>query len=461
MKFRQKLTLIYTLVTLLILFVFASIIYWSASKNRELEFYNLLQKEAITKANLYLNAEVETQVLQNIYRANREILFEVEVAIYNTQHELLYHDAVDIDFVKETPEMLNQIYHEGSIAFYQDDWQVVGMRYALNNQEYLVTAAAYDAYGFNKLWNLKKNSAVIFLVSILFIALVAMFLSITSLNPVRLLIKQVESISAKHLHLRVPVKYANDELDELARTFNGMLDRLEKSFDAQRSFVSNISHELRTPLSAILAELDLALDNPRFQDNKPMVALLTDLKTDTQKLIKIVNDLLDFSKAGYDKSEIAFVDLRIDELLLDARSKVLKMNPDYEIEMALHRSVADSEEMLWVHANAYLLTAGLVNILENACKYSLGKPVKIEVSCEQKQLIVSFIDQGVGIKEEDLKRIFEPFFRAPNAQVAQGTGLGLSLTHKVMSLHGITLDVVSKPNQGSSFILTFPASNLS
>ncbi|MCS7075003.1 MAG: two-component sensor histidine kinase, partial [Bacteroidia bacterium] len=118
MKIRTQLTILFTVFTATILLVFACIIYFSAKENREKEFYSLLKKEALTKANLLFNAKIETQTLQNIYRNNREILNEVEVAIYDSSFTLLYHDAVDIDFVKETPEMITEVYQNNEKYFY-------------------------------------------------------------------------------------------------------------------------------------------------------------------------------------------------------------------------------------------------------------------------------------------------------------------------------------------------------
>src|SRR6218665_3789843 len=102
MKIRSKLSLLFTLLAAAILLVFAATVYFSASGSRESEFYKSLKKEGITKANLYFTAKVNPDILQAIYKNNRETISEVEVAIYDTSFQLLYHDAVDIDLVKET-----------------------------------------------------------------------------------------------------------------------------------------------------------------------------------------------------------------------------------------------------------------------------------------------------------------------------------------------------------------------
>jgi two-component system, OmpR family, sensor histidine kinase ArlS len=134
MKIRTRISLIYTLLTAGIFLFFAGTIYYSAEKNREKEFFNALRKEALTKANLIADANVPAETLQKIYLKNREILDEVEVAIYNTHFELIYHDAVEIDFVKETETMLAEIMAEKSIEFFQEKWQVVGLLFEYKDQ---------------------------------------------------------------------------------------------------------------------------------------------------------------------------------------------------------------------------------------------------------------------------------------------------------------------------------------
>jgi len=169
MKIRTRLTIRFAIITATILLAFAAVIYYTAKESREKEFYSLLKKEAITKANLFFNASVDKATLQDIYYNNRKILNEVEVAIYDTTFTLLYHDAVDIDFVKETKQMINEINQTGEISFYQEDWQVVGVRYQFQGRNYIITATAYDQYGYNKLDSLLKSCIIIFIVSVLFI----------------------------------------------------------------------------------------------------------------------------------------------------------------------------------------------------------------------------------------------------------------------------------------------------
>ncbi|WP_304517080.1 HAMP domain-containing protein, partial [Cecembia rubra] len=270
-----------------ILVVFMGIVYFSAYTNRLNEFYNILEKEAITKANLLLETQLDAATLQTIYRNNREILYEVEVAIYDAGQELIYHDAVDIDFVKETPEMLQEIAKKKKISFIQAKWQVIGFEFKHADYQYIITAAAYDFYGFSKLENLRNTMLVSFILGLAIIFLIGKYFSRKSLAPISGIIQEAQKISASNLDLRIQQYNTKDELGLLAQTFNQMLERLEKSFDSQKQFVSYVSHELRTPLSAIIADLEWSLDKERTVEEYK--STIQEVLADSQKVAKLAS----------------------------------------------------------------------------------------------------------------------------------------------------------------------------
>lgn len=443
----------FTLITASILLAYAAVIYYSASEDREQEFYTLLQKEAITKANLFFDAKVDTQTLQDIYRSNRKVLNEVEVAIYDQDFNLLYHDAVDIDFVKETPEMIRKIYQKGMIEFYQEDWQVVGLKYEFNDTAYVITAAAYDEYGYKKLANLLQNSALVFVFSVVLIYLTGRFFSKKAFDPVRQMTAKAKQISATNLDLRLETSGSKDEIAALAETFNAMLARLENSFDAQRSFVSNIAHELRTPLAAMIAELELSLN--KNQQEAAYRAAIENALQDAKKLVRLSNSLLDLAKASYDPSEIAFKSLRVDELLLDAAQQVQQANPGYKVDLSFENDF-DADEQILVNGNEYLLKTAFTNLLENGCKFSENHKCSVALFFGQKKISLSFKDTGPGIDEADLAHVFTPFFRGSNKNFIPGNGIGLSLTQKIILLHHGKIEVASTSPEGTVFKVELP-----
>jgi len=448
MKIKTHLTILFTLITAAILLAFASVIYISAKENREKEFYSLLKKEALTKANLFFNAKVETQTLQDIYKNNRQILNEVEVAIYDSSFNLLYHDAVDIDYVKETPEMINEIYQKREKQFYQEDWQVIGLRYEFENKNYIITATAIDQYGYNKLDSLLKNSIVVFVISILFIYVAGRFFSKRAFDPVKEMTEKTKVISATNLDLRLNSNGSKDELSELANTFNEMLSRLENSFDAQKNFVSNISHELRTPLAAIITELELSANKEKNAEEYKTA--MNNALNDAKKLVRLSNSLLDLAKASYDPAEISFKPIRIDEILLDARQQVQKVNSDYKIDIHFENDF-ENDNQISVNGNEYLLKVAFVNLFENGCKFSNNNQCNVSVFFENEKMKLCFTDKGIGISEDDLKNIFVPFYRGDNKNIADGNGIGLSLTQKIIHLHKGSISVQSKQHQGTTF----------
>jgi signal transduction histidine kinase len=457
MKIRTRLGLLFTTLVAGILAVFAMLVYFSAAQSREREFYESLTKEAVTKANLFVQARIDAATLQTIYRNNRAVLNEVEVAIYDTSFTLLYHDAVEIDVVKETRTMIDSIKQAGEIRRYQGQYQVVGLLVQHNGEQYVVTAAAFDQYGYNKLEALRSAMLLISVCSLVCIAFAGWLFAAKALSPISAIVQRVREITATNLDLRLPAIAGKDELSELTATFNAMLDRLEHSFAAQKQFVSNISHELRTPLAALLAELQITAEKER--SNQEYQRTIEQAITDTQRLIRLSNSLLDLAKASYDVSEISFKDVRLDELIIEARSQVLSSAAahaaGYKVSIVFEREIED-DDCITVCGNEYLLGVALVNLVENGCKFSPSHSATVALSYNTSHVIVRCIDTGIGIPPDELPLLFTPFYRGSNRHYADGNGIGLSLTQKIIALHNGTMSVVSERNAGTTFTLELP-----
>jgi signal transduction histidine kinase len=453
MKIRNKLTLLFTLLFAALMLLFAFFIYLLSAQNRKEEYYKRLHQQAVTKANLLMDAKVPPKVLQIIYKNSQNSLLQEEVAIYNTGFKLLYHDAVDIDKVKETKAMIDEIVQKKEIRFSQGDLEVLGLLYRHDGNDYVITAAAKDEYGRAKLHNLRNTLIISYFFVIVLTLIVGHFFAKKALKPVSDMLDKVEEITATNLDLRVPVKDKRDEIGELATTFNNMLDRLEQSFDAQKQFVSNISHELRTPLSTIVSELELALIKDR--SNGEYKDTIQSALSDTRRLVKLSNGLLDLAKASYDKSEIGMKDVRLDELLLDARETILKANPAYKVNIIFEQEIED-DDFISVIGNEYLLKVAFANLMENGCKFSESHQTTVAISYFKDKVILRFSDTGIGISEEDLPNIFTSFYRGKNKTVAEGNGIGLSLTKKIILLHKGTIDVASKLKEGATFTIELP-----
>ena len=147
MKIRSILTIKYAGITATIFLVFMATIYCVNEHLRSDSFYRSLRSEAITKAHLFLNNQVDVETMQSIYLNNRQFIDEVEVAVYTPDFRILYHDALHNDIIKETPGMIDEIVRKKEIDFRTGDYQGIGILYEFGGKNYVVTAAAYDRYG--------------------------------------------------------------------------------------------------------------------------------------------------------------------------------------------------------------------------------------------------------------------------------------------------------------------------
>lgn len=443
MKIRTRLTLLFTLITAMLLGVYSISIYYSSKEAREKSFYSELQNEAIAKADLFFRSSLPEQEMHKLYKNNTRTLNEVQVAIYDVHKQLVYHDDAKVDYVKETSEMLSQIFQKKKINFFLNDLQVIGMVYQYEGQTYAVTAAAYDQYGYEYLTHLLTISIISFFIILVLIYLAGIFLSKKALSPLTEMVIQIKKITAGKLQLRLKTTKAKDELNELAQNFNGMLERLENSFDSQKHFVSNISHELRTPLSAIITELELASEKDKTKEEyQETIQFALD---DARNMVKLSNSLMDLAKASYDPNEISFSEVRLDEVLLESYTKITKENSGYKVSLNIEDSV--EEDQLIIQGNEYLLQVAFNNLIDNACKYSPENTCLIDVSTDSKILTIHFTNTGNAINEDDLKHIFKPFYRSENSKSEKGHGIGLFLTEKIIHLHHAKITVVSEYNE--------------
>jgi two-component system, OmpR family, sensor histidine kinase ArlS len=454
MKIQNRLSLLFTTLVGGFLLIFSLIIYFTASKSRTKEFYSLLDKEALTKANLLLDTQLDAETLQTIYRQNREIIHEVEVAIYDGNGRLVYHDAVEIDVVKETPEMLKSIEERGRIAFFEGEWQVVGIALEKGGNQYLITAAAYDDYGYSKLRSLGNTLLIVFSTGMLIVYLSSRYFAKRALLPVGEMVKEAENISVSNLDLRLKEGGNKDELWQLASTFNRMLERLEKSFDAQKQFAFYMAHELRTPLSSIISDLEWALKKERNEKEKQNS--LGQVLNDARNLARLSTNLLDFAKASFDRSEINFRLIRVDEALLEATQQIQKVNPSYKIKINFAEAGKQEMDEMNIMGNSYLLSTAFSNLIDNACKFSPDQTCEIRILCLPDRVELYFQDQGIGIPNEEREAIFEPFFRGKNRHEASGNGIGLALVLRIITLHHGSVQLMPGEEDGSCFRVSLP-----
>lgn len=454
MKIRTALTLKYTCVTATIFLLCIVLIYLLSEHTRAQTFFRDLKSEGITKANLFLAGQVDAQTMQSVYFNNRKFINEVEVAVYTTDFRMLYHDAIHNDIVKETQQMINEILRQREIEFCIGKYQGIGMVYPYNGKEYIVTAAAYDGYGYVNLSGLQNTLLLLFIVGVTLLFLAGYYLARLSLRPIQNIVNEAETITALHIDRRLPVKNEKDELGELCIAFNALLNRLEVSFNSQKQFVSNVSHELRTPLAALTTELDVSLQKERTceQYRQAMQNMLHDAK----RMTRLIDGLLNLAKADYCKQEISMRDVRLDELLLDVRQLILRAHPDYFIQLLFTSNDDDDDRLITTLGNPYLLNIAFANLIENNCKYSANRSSIVQISFHNRWSVVRMSDNGCGMSAEDRQQLFTLFYRGAKENTIEGHGIGMTLAHKIVKLHGGNIAVHSEKGRGTSFVVELP-----
>lgn len=451
MKIRTALTLKNSFVTAAVFALCLSLVYVASERIRSNTFFHDLRSEAVTKAHLFLGGQVDSEIMQSIYLNNRKFINEVEVAVYDTSFLMLYHDAVQNDIIKEDSAMMQTIVIDGDMEFYVDGYQCIGMLYDYGGRKYVVTAAAYDGYGYDNLASLLNALIVLFVVGLSLLFVSGYYLSRAALKPIRDIVAEAENITATSISRRLPVKNEKDELGELATAFNDLLSRLEESFNSQKMFVSNVSHELRTPLAALMAELGITLQKERT--SQQYRDALDNVMNDARRMNSLIDGLLNLAKADYGKEQISMQEIRLDELLLDVRECILRAHPEYKIELVFDEQETDDDRFVTVYGNSYLLSIAFSNLIENNCKYSPDRTSFVQISFWNKWTVVRMSDNGAGLSEDERQNMFKLFYRGKQEHVAAGHGIGMALARKIINLHQGKINVLSDEGKGTTFVV--------
>lgn len=459
MKIRTKLALYFTLIVASILVLFAVSIYYSSSSYREQQFYTRLKEKATNTAKLLIEIDEISYELLKIIDKNTVSLAYRRIVIYNSQNQKIYDDN-DTSNINSTvneqlysDKFLENVRKKKEIRYKELDKEVLALVYDGKKNHFVVIASALDIYGLSKLRNLK-----LILIGGLFACVIATMLagwiySGRMLHPIAEVVREVDKITALNLNKRVNEGNGKDEIAHLAVTFNQMLDRIEEAFNIQKSFVSNASHELRTPLTAITGQIEVSLMKKRSPEEYE--AVLSSVLDDTRNLNKLANGLLELTQANMDIAGIKLNNIRIDELLLQVKNEVVKRNSNYKINFQIE-NLPEDESRLIVVGSEQLLKTAFTNIIENACKFSLGKDVNLSFSVSNVGIELAVKDRGIGISSIDVQNIFRPFFRGSNAKKYSGHGLGLSLAQKIIQLHNGVLTIDSVINSYTLVKITFP-----
>lgn len=293
-------------------------------------------------------------------------------------------------------------------------------------------------------------------VLILFSSFISYLVAGNALAPIKVLTDTANMIAASNLSLRVPVTKTGDEIEELSKTLNILLDRLETSFKAQEHFVSNASHQINTPLAIMKGELDVLESKERTPQEHQRFH--KSLREELERLIDLVKNMLLVSRVESGLDSFVFHPVRLDDLLLGTSSR---LNIKAKEKRIIVRFNIEEDLDLEVEGERQLLEALFENILDNAIKYSPeDSTIQLNIKNINSQIEVWIQDEGPGIEESDLYQIMNKRFHRARAHTGHGTGIGLPIAQKIARFHNAEIEYRRKKPKGSLFIIRFKKDTL-
>ncbi|MBP8238729.1 MAG: HAMP domain-containing histidine kinase [Saprospiraceae bacterium] len=452
MQIRTKLALQFIFLAAIIFALALLLIYAQFERHMEKEFYTLLESKARMTADMILRHENELAPLPDAAHTASVVLpHDENTFILNADDRCVF--AVIPASVKIDAKWIELIRITGTARLQTGKIHAFGASVnAPSGGKYIVISES--TIDDSQLRKLRNILIITFLLTVGMVAWGGYFYAGQALRPVSHIVQEVDNILPSDLSRRLKSDTQKDELSHLAATFNRLLGRIERAFNVQRSFISNVSHELKNPLAAMDAQLQLALQKERPAED--YLKVLESLHNDVHDMSETVEKLLQLAEISAEPSSIAFSKIRLDEAMLQARDALTRIHPEYNIVFEI-QDMPTREEHLYIDGNEPLLRSALQNLFDNGCKFSADKKVHVRMRFKDAgQHEVEIQDNGPGIPQEDIQRIFEPFFRSRRHTHVEGSGIGLSLVNSVLKLHGVVIEVISENNNGSVFKLNFP-----
>ena len=280
---------------------------------------------------------------------------------------------------------------------------------------------------------------------------VGWFMARRAVSGVEAITRTAQSISGGTLEKRVPVKTRGDEIDQLAMTFNQMLDRIQTLVTEIKEMSDNIAHDLKSPITRIRGIAEVTLTNEKSIGEYESMAASTIEECD--RLLDMINTMLMISKteSGVDKLPSKEIDLT--GLVREACELFEPTAEDKRVTLSY--DVPNQRQFVGDHR---LIQRMFSNLLDNAIKYTpSGGAVSVSLSKNnERDVVITVKDTGIGISPDDLPRIFNRFYRCDQSRSKPGIGLGLSLARSIARAHGGDITVESRLHEGSVFTVTLP-----
>lgn len=448
--------LFFLLVSSCFLFSIFFVLFSTSLEQKDHEILEAKFKEYQTIYDLGGKAALEKSLKATVnYKEKSNFFVRMENADYST----LYFQSEGLNTVFNPREIEHALYDHGSNEHWlyvktkriEDDVEVFSFKMKDGNY-FQVGMTVEDRDEF--LDRYTETFAEVLLIALALGGIGGVLLSNRVLRPVRSLVTTLQSINKGDEEARVPLTGTNDELQELTRLFNEMLDHIKTSNQGMRQTLDTVAHELRTPLTSIraLAEVNLHKQNISDKDAREAFEnciegideILTEFKMMTD-ITEVESGLQNLKKESIDLLSICDDIIDLYEIVADQK----------EITITLDEQ--SKKEKITLNVDRKKIRQALANLIDNAIKYSPeGSEIKVSFYKHNHFAVIRISDQGVGISDEDLPHIWKRLYRGENSRSEKGIGLGLSLVKSIIEAHNGTITVETKAEQGSTFIIRLP-----
>lgn len=444
MKISTRISIVFSLISSSILILFGVLIYFLESSHQLRDFQERLKERVIITENFFLEKEsfspskyekIRTQFLHILPKETEEVIEILEGTTPAFKHHY-------------SQEIKNELLNNSSFSFREKEIQGESKIFKVKGKNHLIIVTAVDEIGIQNLSFLMSQIILLITIGIPLILIISFIVTKKSLLPLSKKIQHANSISASNLDQRLRVINPNDEIGKLAIAFNKLLDRLETAFNSQKSFISNASHEIRNPLTAIMGEAEVAASKTRTSEEyqESLHAILAEAET----LNSTVNNLLQLSKVTANEQGVQYIKFKFDDFLTEVKDSFNYLNPDNQLLFNLEKGT------FYIVGNKNLLKTAIINLFDNACKYSSNKEVQVKLIRDKDFLSLTIYDKGIGIPKEELQKIKAPFYRGNNVIDIKGSGIGLALSDKIINLHKGTLEIQSQEGVGTEITIKIP-----
>lgn len=271
----------------------------------------------------------------------------------------------------------------------------------------------------------------------------------SAIQPITLISEKLKKISSENLDERVTTPKTNDEIKELAVTFNSLLDRLSQAFKREKQFIGDVAHELKTPLATQRSNIEVTRSKDR--DKKEYIKTLDETLIDNKRMSQTLENILDLA---WSEAEVTthFETFNLSKLIEEVSDLATKMASLKKIQIT-----GEVTPNIKIHGKRDKLFHAILNLVDNAVKYTNDKgTIAISLHKTPNKIHLQIKDNGIGISKTDLPHIFDRFYRGSKNDKTSGSGLGLAISQAIISSHRGNIDIQSKMGHGTTVSISFP-----